>query len=131
MNDNELLERFLAPERERVIDDNGFTLRLMQELRMREAASRRMRRMSRLWTVFCIAVAAGAVGWLVDWSSLHFSWHGLFSDMLVFAFTLLSHLSAAVGSLLSQVGLLNMLLLLLLLSASGLSWVVRRARLYM
>ena len=40
------------------IEDNGFTERVMAQVRMCEETSLKNRRLSMLWTWFCIAVAA-------------------------------------------------------------------------
>ena len=52
MTDNELLEQLFQPMKEMQLADDGFTDRVMQQLPQRDA-----RRLSRLWTMFCIVVA--------------------------------------------------------------------------
>lgn len=52
MTDNQLLENFFQEARQTAIPDNGFTERVMQHV-----PDRRMRRLSRLWTVFCVMAA--------------------------------------------------------------------------
>jgi uncharacterized membrane protein YcjF (UPF0283 family) len=53
MTDNQLLEKFFQEARQTEIPDNGFTQRVMQHV-----PDRKTQRLSRLWTTFCIVVAA-------------------------------------------------------------------------
>ena len=53
MTDNELLEKLFAPARQMTVADNGFTDRVMERI-----PNHSTRTLSRLWTVFCVAVAA-------------------------------------------------------------------------
>jgi len=49
MTDNELLEQLFQPIKEMEIADDGFCERVMQQL-----PHRNIRRLSHLWTIFCI-----------------------------------------------------------------------------
>ncbi|MBQ8487412.1 MAG: DUF5056 domain-containing protein [Prevotella sp.] len=51
MTDNELLDRFFETARQMEIADDGFTERVM-----RRVPSRNTQTLSRLWTVFCVAL---------------------------------------------------------------------------
>ncbi|MBR1485232.1 MAG: DUF5056 domain-containing protein [Prevotella sp.] len=130
MTDNELLDSFFQAARETTISDDGFTERVMNSL-PDTTASRRLRRWSRLWTLFCIAVAAALLLWLTDWSLLQARWQALLPDVLVFVFTLPSHLMALLRTAIGGSNVWNLLLLSVMLSWAGMSWAVRRARLYM
>lgn len=74
MTDHELLEQFFRSAREQEITDNGFSARVMQQIAAQEArqqsAARRAARLSRLWTGFCIAVAAVLFVLLRGWIPL-------------------------------------------------------------
>ena len=65
--DNIMIEDFFKQAAQQQIEDNGFTERVMQSLPDRKVET--ARRLSRLWTVFCILVAAGLFfvfqGWQV------------------------------------------------------------------
>ena len=52
MTDNELIEQLFEPARRMTVADNGFSDRVMERIPKRSA-----RTLSRLWTVFCVAVA--------------------------------------------------------------------------
>ena len=52
MTNNELLEQLFAPARQMTVADNGFSDRVMERIPKRST-----RTLSRLWTVFCVAVA--------------------------------------------------------------------------
>ena len=54
--DNILLEDFFKQAAQQQIEDNGFTERVMQNLP--ETKTVTVRRLSRLWSLFCILVAA-------------------------------------------------------------------------
>jgi len=54
--DNILLEEFFKQAAQQQIEDNGFTERVMQNLP--ETKTVTVRRLSRLWSLFCILVAA-------------------------------------------------------------------------
>lgn len=53
MTDNELLEQLFRPAREMQIADNGFSEKVMKDL----PQGRDVKRLSRLWTIFCVVVA--------------------------------------------------------------------------
>ena len=52
MTDNELLEKLFEPARQMTVEDNGFSDRVMERIPRRST-----RTLSRLWTIFCVAVA--------------------------------------------------------------------------
>ena len=62
MTDNELLEQLFKPMKEMQLENNGFTDRVMNRLPQRDT-----RRLSRLWTVFCIVVAVALFVALRGW----------------------------------------------------------------
>ena len=53
--DNIMIEEFFKQAAQQQIEDNGFTERVMQSLP--DGKSNVVRRLSQLWTLFCIAVA--------------------------------------------------------------------------
>lgn len=53
MTDNELLEQVFRPLRQMTVADNGFCDKVMERI-----PNDSMRRLSRLWTMFCVTVAA-------------------------------------------------------------------------
>ena len=53
--DNFMIEEFFKQAAQQQIEDNGFTERVMQSLP--DGKSNVVRRLSQLWTLFCIAVA--------------------------------------------------------------------------
>ena len=53
--DNFMIEEFFKQAAQQQIEDNGFTERVMQSLS--DGKSNVVRRLSQLWTLFCIAVA--------------------------------------------------------------------------
>ena len=53
--DNMMIEDFFKQAAQQQIEDNGFTERVMQSLPDRKGQT--VRRLSQLWTLFCIAVA--------------------------------------------------------------------------
>ena len=63
--DNIILEDFFKQAAQQQIEDNGFTERVMQNL----PKTNTVRRLSRLWSLFCILVGAGLFfafgGWQV------------------------------------------------------------------
>ena len=63
--DNIILEDFFKQAAQQQIEDNGFTERVMQNLPKTDT----VRRLSRLWSLFCILVGAGLFfafgGWQV------------------------------------------------------------------
>ena len=52
MTDKELLDQLFEPARQMTVEDNGFSDRVMERIPRRST-----RTLSRLWTVFCVAVA--------------------------------------------------------------------------
>ena len=72
MTDNELLEKFFSDARQTEIADDGFSARVMAQLNAdavaRQAALRRERLFSRLWTLLCVAVAAALFVVLGGWN---------------------------------------------------------------
>ena len=65
--DNIILEDFFKQAAQQQIEDNGFTERVMQQLP--DARTDNVRRLSRLWSLFCILVGVGLFfafgGWQV------------------------------------------------------------------
>ena len=59
MTDNELLEQLFRPAKEIKLQDDGFTNRVMHQVAILNAqhSTVRVRRLSRLWTAFCILIA--------------------------------------------------------------------------
>ena len=55
--DNVIIESFFKQAARQQIEDNGFTERVMKRLPDRRVE--RVHRLSRLWTLFCIIIAAG------------------------------------------------------------------------
>lgn len=66
-DNNQLLEDFFKQAAQQQIEDNGFTERVMQQLP--DAKRDSVRRLSRLWSLFCILVGVGLFfafgGWQV------------------------------------------------------------------
>ena len=66
-DNNQLLEDFFKQAAQQQIEDNGFTERVMQQLP--DARTDNVRRLSRLWSLFCILVGVGLFfafgGWQV------------------------------------------------------------------
>ena len=66
-NDDLLLQQFFAEAAQQEIEDNGFTERVMQQLP--DVRTDNVRRLSRLWSLFCILVGVGLFfafgGWQV------------------------------------------------------------------
>ena len=66
-DNNQILEDFFKQAAQQQIEDNGFTERVMQNLP--DTKSVMIRRLSRLWSLFCILVGAGLFfafgGWQV------------------------------------------------------------------
>ena len=65
MTYNELLEQLFQPMKEMKVADDGFTNRVMQQLPQRD-----VRRLSRLWTVFCVIVAVVLFVMMRGWDIL-------------------------------------------------------------
>ena len=55
--ENILIEDFFKKAAQQQIEDNGFTERVMQNLP--ELKTNKVRRLSRLWTLFCVIVGLG------------------------------------------------------------------------
>lgn len=55
--DNIMIEEFFKQAAMQQIEDNGFTEKVMQ--RLPDIQVDKVRRLSRLWTLFCVVVAAG------------------------------------------------------------------------
>ena len=66
-DNNQILEDFFKQAAQQQIEDNGFTERAMQQLP--DARTDNVRRLSRLWSLFCILVGVGLFfafgGWQV------------------------------------------------------------------
>ena len=66
-DNNQILEDFFKQAAQQQIEDNGFTERVMQQLP--DARTDNVRRLSRLWSLFCILVGVGLFfafgGWQV------------------------------------------------------------------
>ena len=66
-DNNQFLEDFFKQAAQQQIEDNGFTERVMQKLP--DARTDNVRRLSRLWSLFCILVGVGLFfafgGWQV------------------------------------------------------------------
>ena len=66
-NDNLLIENFFKQAAQQQIEDNGFTERVMEKVVQTRPSTRRM---SILWTCFCVAVALALFILLGGWESL-------------------------------------------------------------
>ena len=66
-NDNILIENFFKQAAQQQIEDNGFTERVMEKVVQTRPSTRRM---SILWTCFCVAVALALFILLGGWESL-------------------------------------------------------------
>ena len=60
-----LLKQLFAEAAKQTIEDNGFTERVMMNLPETDMAGARVRRLSHLWTLFCVAVAL-LIFWAVN-----------------------------------------------------------------
>ena len=60
-----LLKQLFAEAAKQTIEDNGFTERVMMNLPETDMAGARVRRLSHLWTLFCVAVAL-IIFWAVN-----------------------------------------------------------------
>lgn len=60
-----LLKQLFAEAAKQTIEDNGFTERVMMNLPETDLAGVRVRRLSHLWTLFCVAVAL-IIFWAVN-----------------------------------------------------------------
>ena len=68
--DNIILEDFFKQAAKQQIEDNGFTERVMQNLPDTQIVT--LRRLSRLWSLFCILVAMGLFFAFGGWQHGHF-----------------------------------------------------------
>ena len=68
MTDNELLEQLFRPMKELELADDGFSERVMRQLPHRD-----LRRLSRLWSALCIAVAILLFILMRGWELLAYS----------------------------------------------------------
>ena len=66
-NDNLLIENFFKQAAQQQIEDNGFTERVMEKVVQTRPSTRRM---SILWTCFCVVVALALFILLGGWESL-------------------------------------------------------------
>ena len=62
--DDKMLEAFFRETRETQIEDDGFTTRVLRQLPDRTL------QLSRLWTLFCVAVGAVLFVWVGGWETL-------------------------------------------------------------
>lgn len=113
MDDNTLLDSFFQDARRQQIDDDGFSSRVMASLPQLQADLGRELRLSRLWTLFCIALAVVLFLCFTGWGEL-------LTDFLVF-----------VGTLPVNYNSLSVLLSLMVFSWLGIVVVARRVRLYL
>lgn len=60
-----LLKQLFAEAAKQTIEDNGFTERVMMNLPETDLSGVRVRRLSHLWTLFCVAVAL-IIFWAVN-----------------------------------------------------------------
>ena len=60
-----LLKQFLEEAAKQTIEDNGFTERVMMNLPETDMAESRVRRLSHLWTLFCLVIGL-VVFWLTS-----------------------------------------------------------------
>ena len=85
--DNIILEDFFKQAAQQQIEDNGFTERVMQNL----PKTNTVRRLSRLWSLFCIFVGAGLFFAFGGWQVLQGLFYGglrmLLGWLEVFALT--------------------------------------------
>jgi hypothetical protein len=85
--DNIILEDFFKQAAQQQIEDNGFTERVMQNL----PKTNTVRRLSRLWSLFCILVGAGLFFAFGGWQVLQGLFYGglrmLLGWLEVFALT--------------------------------------------
>ena len=88
-DNNQFLEDLFKQAAQQQIEDNGFTERVMQNLP--DARTDNVRRLSRLWSLFCILVALGLFfafgGWQVLQSLFFGGLHMLLGWLEVFAVT--------------------------------------------
>ena len=86
-DNNQILEDFFKQAAQQQIEDNGFTERVMQNLPKTDT----VRRLSRLWSLFCILVGLGLFfafgGWQVLQGLFYGGLHMLLGWIEVFAMT--------------------------------------------
>ena len=86
-DNNQILEDFFKQAAQQQIEDNGFTERVMQNLPKTDT----VRRLSRLWSLFCILVGLGLFfafgGWQVLQGLFFGGLHMLLGWIEVFAMT--------------------------------------------
>ena len=86
-DNNQILEDFFKQAAQQQIEDNGFTERVMQNLPKTDT----VRRLSRLWSVFCVLVGLGLFfafgGWQVLQGLFYGGLHMLLGWIEVFALT--------------------------------------------
>lgn len=72
MTDDELLGQLFLDSRQTDIADNGFSERVMQQIATveKQRAASDCRRLSRLWTAFCVGVATVLFVALHGWETL-------------------------------------------------------------
>ena len=87
-SDDRLLEHLLGEAARQEIADNGFSDRVMQRIAGMEAPAPSMvscnaatQRLTRLWTLFCVAVGALLFYFVNGWEMLKGSLHVLFSSV--------------------------------------------------
>ena len=71
--DNIMIEEFFKQAAQQQIEDNGFTERVMQNLPVTTVKSRRL---SHLWTLFCVAVGVGLFFAFGGWEIVKMAWMG-------------------------------------------------------
>ena len=88
-DNNQILEDFFKQAAQQQIEDNGFTERVMHNLP--ETKTDTVRRLSRLWSLFCILVGVGLFfafnGWQVLQGLFYGGLHMLLGWIEVFALT--------------------------------------------
>ncbi len=80
--DQILVENFFKEAARQQVADGGFTERVMNSLPSPSAEALKVRRRSRLWTLFCIAVAALLFYLFNGWEALLSSFRVLLSTLL-------------------------------------------------
>ena len=86
-----LLKQLFADAAKQTIEDNGFTERVMMNLPETDMAESRVRRLSHLWTLFCVVVALIAFwlakGWPIVENVIAGGKHMLINAIEVFLIT--------------------------------------------
>ena len=86
-----MLKQFFADAAKQTIEDNGFTERVMMNLPETDMAESRVRRLSHLWTLFCVVVALIAFwlakGWPIVENVIAGGKHMLINAIEVFLIT--------------------------------------------